>query len=406
LHLVRLSLTHFRNFARLTLDFPRPITLLQGNNAQGKTNLLEAIYYLATSRSPRASTEREVVNWLAFEEPLPFARLEADLADEGSTVKLEVVLTQQANQNNNAPRFSKQIRINGVSRRAFDLIGHLPVVLFLPQDIHLVTGPPAGRRRYLDATLCQMDAAYCRTLMDYGRVLTQRNALLRDLRERGGKQGSEQLRFWDEQLVSLGSRLTVRRVALLAALDEEANRQHRALSGGRERLRLRYISGITDRLPAAGQQLTLDLEGVVGPPSADVDQVAALFQQGLDALRRREIAAGMSLLGPHRDDVRFLSGGRDLQAYGSRGQQRTATLALKLAEVAVMSRELGPPLLLLDDVMSELDGARRQALLVLLSSIPQAIVTATDWEDFSPAFRAQARQLRVVEGRVEEVGLP
>ncbi|MDH7487405.1 MAG: DNA replication/repair protein RecF [Anaerolineae bacterium] len=404
MRLQRLSLTNFRNFARLTLDFPRPITLLQGDNAQGKTNLLEAIYYLATSRSPRASTEREVVNWLAFKEPLPFARLEADLAGADFPVKLEIILTRQANQTNNVPRFSKQIRINGVARRAFDLVGHLPVVLFLPQDIHLVTGPPAGRRRYLDATLCQMDTAYCRTLMDYSRVLTQRNALLRDLRERGNRQGGEQLRFWDEQLVTLGSRLTVRRAALLSALDEEANRQHRVLSGGRERLRLRYTSGITDRLPAAGQQLALDLEGIVGPPSADVDQVVALFQEGLDALRRREVAAGMSLLGPHRDDVRFLSEGRDLQAYGSRGQQRTATLALKLAEVAVMGRELGqPPLLLLDDIMSELDGARRQALLTLLSSIPQAIVTATDWEDFSPAFRAQARQLRVVEGRIEEI---
>ena len=404
MRLQRLSLTNFRNFARLTLDFPQPITLLQGGNAQGKTNLLEAIYYLATSRSPRASTEREVVSWLAFEEPLPFARLEADVARESSPLKLEIILTQRANQNNDSPRFSKQIRINGVPRRALDLVGHLPVVLFLPRDIHLVTGPPAGRRRYLDATLCQMDAAYCRALMEYGRVLTQRNALLRELRESGSRRGNEQLRFWDERLVTLGSRLTARRAALLAALDEEANQQHRALSAGRERLRLRYESGIMDRLPALGQQLALDLEGVTAPLALDVEQVAALFQRGLDTLRRREIAAGMSLLGPHRDDIRFLSEGRDLRAYGSRGQQRTATLALKLAEVAVMSRELGqPPLLLLDDVMSELDGARRHALLALLSSIPQAIVTATDWEDFSPTFRAQARQLRVVEGRIEEV---
>lgn len=404
MRLVRLSLTNFRNFARLTLDFPKPITLLQGGNAQGKTNLLEAIYYLATSRSPRASADREVVNWLAFEEPLPFARLVADVVRGGSPVRLEITLVQQANQGGNAPRFSKQVRINGVNKRALDLVGCLPVVLFLPRDIRLVTGSPAGRRRYLNVTLCQIDAAYCRALAQYERVLTQRNALLRELRERGSERGEEQLRFWDERLVTLGSLLTARRAALVEALDEEARRQHRELSAGRERLRLRYVSGITERLPLAGQQLALKLEGAMEPPTVDTDRIAALFQERLRAMRSREIAAGMSLLGPHRDDVHFLIEGRDLRAYGSRGQQRTAALALKLAEVTVMSRELGePPLLLLDDVMSELDDARRRALLALLTSVPQAIVTATDWEDFSPAFRAQARQLRVVEGRIEEV---
>lgn len=403
MRLVHLSLTNFRNFARLELGFPQPITLLQGGNAQGKTNLLEAIYYLAISRSPRASAEREVVNWLAFDEPLPFARLVADAVRGGSSLRLEITLVQRANQGGNSPRFSKQIRINGVNKRALDLVGCLPVVLFLPRDIRLVTGSPSGRRRYLNASLCQIDAAYCRSLAEYDRVLTQRNALLRELRERGGG-GAQQLRFWDERLVTLGSRLTVRRAALVAALDEEARKQHRELSAGRERLRLRYESGITDRLPSLGQQLALDLEGIAESPSLDVEQVAALFQKGLDALRGREIAAGMSLLGPHRDDLGFLVEGRALRAYGSRGQQRTAALALKLAEVTVMSRELGePPLLLLDDVMSELDEARRRALLALLSMVPQAIVTATDWDDFSPAFRGQARQLQVVEGRIEEV---
>ena len=404
MRLIRLSLTNFRNFARLTLDFPKPITLLQGGNAQGKTNLLEAIYYLATSRSPRASADREVVNWLAFEEPLPFARLVADVMRGGSPLRLELTLVQQANQGGNAPRFSKRVRINGVNKRVLDLVGCLPVVLFLPRDIQLITGSPAGRRRYLNVTLCQMDAAYCRALAQYDRVLAQRNALLRELRERDSGQGEEQLRFWDERLVTLGSQLTTRRAALVAALDEEAKRQHQGLSAGREQLRLRYVSGIAERLPPAAQQLALKLERGAEPMAVDTGQTAALFQERLRAMREREIAAGMTLLGPHRDDLQFLIEGRDLRAYGSRGQQRTAALALKLAEVAVMSRELGePPLLLLDDVMSELDDVRRRALLALLTSAPQAIITATDWDDFSPAFRAQARQLRVVEGRIEEV---
>jgi len=405
--LVGLSVTNFRNFARLTLDFPKPVTLLVGDNAQGKTNLLEAIYYLATSRSPRARKEREVVNWLAFDEPLHFARLVADVVRDNTPLRLEITLVQQ---NGNAgaarPRFSKQIRINGTNKRALDLVGCLPLVLFLPRDTRLVSGAPSGRRRYLDVALCQMDVSYCRSLAEYDRVLVQRNALLRELRERWAGSGADQLSFWDDQLVALGSLLTVRRASLVVALDEEARQRHRGLSSEREHLQVRYNSGISERLPSAGGQLALDLGQIVPHPALDVDQVADLFRRQLESLRKREIAAGMSLRGPHRDDLHFLSDGRDLRAFGSRGQQRTAALALKLAEVSVMSSELGePPLLLLDDVMSELDGARRAALLDLLADVTQAIVTATDSEDFPRAFRSRSRHLRVIEGQLEDVDL-
>ena len=407
MRLVGLSLTNFRNFARMTLDFPKPITLLQGDNAQGKTNLLEAVYYLATNRSPRSRREQEVVNWLAFDEPLPFARLVADVVRDSTPLRLEITLVQQNGSSGaNGPRFSKQIRINGASKRALDLVGCLPVVLFLPRDTGLVSGAPSGRRRYLDVALCQMDVSYCRTLAEYDRVLTQRNALLRELRDRSAGSGTDRLSFWDDRLVALGSLLTIRRASLVAALDEEARQRHRELSSDREHLRARYESGITEHLPSAGGQLALDLEGVVPQRTADVGQVEMVFRRHLESLRRREIAAGMSLRGPHRDDIRFFSDGRDLRAYGSRGQQRTAALALKLAEVAVMSSELGePPLLLLDDVMSELDGARRGALLELLANVTQAIVTTTDSEDFPSTFRSRSRHLRVVEGQLEDVGL-
>jgi DNA replication and repair protein RecF len=283
-------------------------------------------------------------------------------------------------------------------------MGRLPVVLFLPRDITLVTGSPSNRRRYLNIALCQMDPFYCRSLSEYGRVLTQRNALLRDLRERRRPRAAEQLQFWDEQLVKLGSQLTVRRAALVSVLDAQAQRQYRGLSGERDRLQLRYESAVLDRLQLPGHQLALDLDGTERPAVPDVASVSEAYQIGLGSLRQREIGAGMSLLGPHRDEVRFLNGGRDVRAYGSRGQQRSAALAVKLAEVAVMNDRLGqPPVLLLDDVLSELDGARRRALLSLITDIPQAVVTATDWEGFSPAFRRRCRQLRVVDGLVEPV---
>jgi DNA replication and repair protein RecF len=251
-----------------------------------------------------------------------------------------------------------------------------------------------------------MDVSYCRTLAEYDRVLAQRNALLRDLRDRLSASGSEQLSFWDDRLVALGSILTVQRASLVEALDEEARQQNRELSANRERLQVQYSSGIAEHLASPGRQLPFEFEGGVLEEPLDSDQVALLFRQELESLRRREVAAGMSLRGPHRDDLRFVSDGRDLRTYGSRGQQRTAALALKLAEVAVMRTKLRePPLLLLDDVMSELDEARRAALLHLLANVDQAIVTATGSEDFPEAFRSRARHLRVVEGQLEDVDL-
>ena len=403
MRLHHLSLANFRNYTRLELDFSTPLTLLQGDNAQGKTNLLEAIYVLATSRTPHAVAEREMVNWLALEEPFPYARLVADVERAGRRQRLEIVLsppsqglTWQNGEGNNGPTFRKRVKINGVARRAVDLVGLLPVVLFLPEDIELVSGAPAVRRRYLDIALCQIDPAYCRALADYNRVLTRRSALLRQLRERGGSQ--EQMRFWDERLITYGSVLLARRREAVDALEEEAQARQRALTHGGEHLRLRYLPGIDLTRGRPGEEIS--------PPLA-VGEIAALFGEQLHAGREKELAAGTCLYGPHRDDLRFLIGGRDLRLYGSRGQQRTVALAMKLAEMAVMTRALGePPLLLLDDMMSELDARRRAALLATLNGVPQAICTTTDWSDFDAEFRARARCLRVVEGRIEEHPLP
>jgi DNA replication and repair protein RecF len=392
MRLHHLSLANFRNYTRLELDFSTPLTLLQGDNAQGKTNLLEAIYVLATSRTPHAVAEWEMVNWLALAEPFPYARLVADVERAGRRQRLEIVLSPQNGEGNNGPTFRKQVKINGVARRAVDLVGLLPVVLFLPEDIELVSGAPAGRRRYLDIALCQIDATYCRALADYNRVLTRRNALLRHLRERGGNQ--EQMRFWDERLVTYGSVLLARRQEAIGALEKEAQARQRALTEGREHLRLRYVPGI---------DLTRGGPGEETSPPLTVGEIATLFAEQLHLGREKELAAGTCLYGPHRDDLRFLIGGRDLRLYGSRGQQRTVALAMKLAEMAVMTQALGePPLLLLDDMMSELDARRRAALLSTLNGVPQAICTTTDWSDFAAEFRARARCLRVVEGRIEE----
>jgi DNA replication and repair protein RecF len=358
MRLTHLSLHNFRNYVRLDLDPPPGVTVLLGDNAQGKTNLLEAIYYLATSRSPHAGAERELVNWLAVErEPLPYARLVGRVVREGSELTVEITLTQQAN---NGTRYRKQIRLNGVPRRAMDLLGQLNVVLFLPEDIALVYGSPSRRRRYLNATLCQIDAPYCRALARYSQIVTQRNALLRNLRERGGDPA--ELDFWDQQLVEYGARLVARRGEALLVLDELAHAIHSELTEGAERLHLRYVPSV-------------DLDG-----QGEGAKIETMFEAQLRTLRPREIAAGVTLVGPHRDEVRFLINDVDAGVYGSRGQQRTAALALKLAEVDLMRRETGEhPVLLLDDVLSELDAHRRRFLLHFLSGGPQqAIITTSD----------------------------
>jgi DNA replication and repair protein RecF len=383
MRLTHLALHNFRNYVRLDLDLPSGVTVLLGDNAQGKTNLLEALYYLATSRSPHASADRELINWLAAEqEPLPYARLVGHVTKGGGEITIEITLTQQANHDS---RYRKQIRLNGVAKRAMDLLGQLNVVLFLPEDIALVTDSPNRRRRYLDAMLCQIDPPYCRNLARYNQIITQRNALLRDLRERGGDPG--QLVFWDEQLIEHGAYLVARRQAALRDLDGLALAVHGELTGNTERLHLRYVPSVE----LGGQETVAE----IGPA----------FLAQVRALRQREIPAGVTLVGPHRDEVRFLINDIDAGVYGSRGQQRTAALALKLAEVALMRQETGErPILLLDDVLSELDAHRRSYLLGVLDDGPQqAIITTTDLHTLPSAFLQRCQLWRVELGRLQEI---
>lgn len=408
MHLNHLSLTNFRNYARLELSLPGRLTVIQGANGQGKTNLLEAIHLLATGRSPRATVERELIAWLALDGPLPYARLTGDIGEGRAAEKLELVLELAANGGSAGPTVRKQVRINGAPKRGIDLVGHLRVVLFLPEDINLVAGAPSERRRYLDIALCQISSTYCRALGEYNRVVTQRNALLRRLRDEGGDAG--QLNFWDTHLAEHGSTLLHRRGTAVGALDRIAAERHSALTSGGERLHLGYLPSPdpaataheSPRQADAARKLRL-AEGrpAYGAVTRESIQEGLLTQ--LRAARSRDIAAGSCLVGPHRDDMAFTVDGHDLRAFGSRGQQRTAALALKLAELQLMCDETGEsPLLLLDDVMSELDAARRQTVLAALASVEQAIVTTTDWGDFSAELLGQARTLRVDRGSLAE----
>ena len=403
MRLTHLSLTNFRNYVRLDLDFSNSITLLQGDNAQGKTNLLEAVYYLATANSPRAHTHRELINWLANEDQMPFARLEAKVAGTDALREVSIVLLKTAD------RLQKEIRINGVKQRVRDLIGQLKAVLFMPEDIDLIAGSPEARRRYLDTAICQIDRRYYQSLQEYNRVLSQRNSLLRRLREHPGD--PHQLDFWDQRLIEEGSRLIAGRLETVMELDRLVQDIHRRLTGGEERLRLLYRS----RLPLEGedgrevhQQLLLDASSpagaMIGMKALTVLPIKAIFQQQLKVRQKEEIGRGMTLMGPHRDDLRFLVGGVDMCTYGSRGQQRTIAISLKLAEMELIRSQTGEePILLLDDVMSELDEERRQYLMDVVHGEQQALITACDLSPFAPSFLERAAVWKIHGGRIENL---
>jgi DNA replication and repair protein RecF len=391
-----LSLTNFRLYARLEVELPAGPLILVGANAQGKTSLLEALYFLATGQSHHAASDRQLINFLALRaESLPFARIVGEAASRGDPAPKRVDPTSSGE-----GRLRKEVLVNGLKRRVSDLAGQVNVVLFLPQDLTLVEGSPSDRRRYLDLALSQVDAGYAAALTEYNKVLSQRNALLKQLQERGGPDG--QLEFWDERLAEHGALIFTARAAALADLETRASAIHRDLTRGVDGLRLAYHPAF-DPAAAPDGQLGLALDVPIHRTGLAVGEVQGGLLEKLRATRGEEIARGMTLSGPHRDEVRFLASGLDLGTYGSRGQARTAVLALKLAEVDWMQARTGEwPILLLDEVLAELDVNRRQELLARLGAAEQCVMTTTDLALFPEAFREGATVWKVDAGRIEE----
>lgn len=400
-----LSLTNFRNFARLELDLTSEVTLLQGDNAQGKTNLLEAIYYLATTRSPRTASDRQLINWLAEEEEWPCSRLVAEVQRADTINKIEIAIAKETN--DVEPQrvvLRKRIRLNGVNKRAADVLGQLTVVLFMPEDIDLVGGAASLRHRYLDDALSQIDPTYYRHLRRYTRVVSQRNVLLRLIRD--GRATRDELVFWDHNLVRYGSLIIARRERAVHHLNALVAEVHPALTGAGEHLRLEYACTVPrSEMVNAGYQIPLLSEDLGPVEWSELDAIAhaiaGQFATGLLTIREQEIARGISLIGPHRDDLHFWVNGVDMKTFGSRGQQRTVTLSLKLAEVRFIYQMIGEmPVLLLDDVISELDVTRRGYLMNTMNQAQQVIMTTTDLAPYPPRFLKNASLFQVCGGRL------
>jgi DNA replication and repair protein RecF len=330
--------------------------LVWGPNAAGKTSLLEAIVVLAWGRSHRTSTDGELIRWGS-----DLARVEGHVGID----VVEVAIARTAGGSGGR----KRIRVNGLGRRAGGLEGPLRVVVFAPEEMLLVVGSPGLRRATLDQLATAVTPGYASTLAAYGRTLQQRNGLLRAIREEGA--GRDELRFWDAAFLDAGGRIVADRLALLARLAEPLAGAHAEIA--------------PDEAAAAGLTLRYATNA---PAQADETPRDALARRLVETAEK-EVWNGATLVGPHRDDMAFELAGRDLAGFASRGQQRTAILSLKLAELDLLTEHDGrPPLLLLDDVFSELDPERRAHLVRRIAGLPQAFVTTTTLDDLDPGLRA------------------
>ncbi|HHW10864.1 MAG TPA: DNA replication/repair protein RecF [Firmicutes bacterium] len=373
----RLVLRGFRNYRELDFSVAGQLCLLLGENAQGKTSLLEAIYCAATGRSFRASLDEELIAWNSREADIR-CLVEKDLGE----AEIEIQLSRGRN---------KRIRVNGqLVRRHSDLFGHLNVVTFTPDDLQLVKGSPAGRRRFLDIELAQVSGTYRHDLLNYHHILRQRNSLLKSMAEgRENRETREALAMWDEQLVRCGSRVMWKRTEAVAKLAAIGRHFHGEITNGAEELTICYRPFYEKAVPPTTSP-------------ASPAEIETAFRAALARLQPVEIRRGQTMVGPQRDDIDFLIDRRPVRIYGSQGQQRTAVLAGKLAEVDFMREETNEyPVLLLDDVMSELDQQRRQFFLQSVTGRVQTFITATSQAYFPEPFLQKAQVATIKAGSLE-----
>lgn len=346
--LQHLQLQNFRNYHQLDLHFSKHTNVFIGSNAQGKTNLLEAIYVLALVRSHRTSNNQELIRW-----GTDFAKLQATVQKAASRLSLELVLSAAG----------KKAALNHIEKkRLSEYVGQLNVILFAPEDLNLIKGGPALRRRFIDMELGQIDHGYLQNSSRYRQVLKQRNTYLKKLKR---KQAHDRvyLEVISDQLAGYGAEVIAARNNFLGNIQKYLSPIHQEITAKQEQIRLEYQSGVTQN-------------------NVSIEEIYQQLLNQLQANQEHDLWVGSTSVGPQRDDFRFLVNGNDLQKYGSQGQQRTAVLSLKLAEIDLFGNLVGdPPILLLDDVLSELDQIRQTQLLKTLENRIQTFITTTSLEN-------------------------
>jgi DNA replication and repair protein RecF len=368
-----LEVRDFRNYRSLQLSLSPDVNIFVGQNAQGKTNVLESVSMLALAKSHRTHRDAEMIRWEAEK-----AYIAGRLTREERTYVLDLTLLPKG----------KKARVNQVEKRKIsDFVGHLNIVLFAPEDLMLVKGGPQARRRFLDVEIGQVSPHYLYNLTQYARVLLQRNNLLKEAGKGGRKtELIQMLSIWDEQLSVYAAKIIQKRVSFLERLQTFASEIHRRITGGQEDLQLRYHSVVYQE----------DL-----PPT---ELPAHIFAE-LQKKQKHDLERGTTSLGPHRDDIGVWINGRDVHTYGSQGQQRTAALSMKLAEIELIRHEVGEyPVLLLDDVLSELDESRQLHLLQSMGERVQTLITTTTTYGLEPFLREKAHVYRVQAGVITKEG--
>lgn len=366
------------------------MTLFQGENGAGKSNLLEGMYMLAVARSPRASSDRELILRTNGEGEF-YTQVAANVERTDDSVNLQINFrtTNAVDATTGSPALSvqKYFRVNGAPRRASALIGHLNAVMFSAEDMDIVYGAPSVRRRYMNILISQTDREYLGAIQRYERVVRQRNHLLRQIRDGAARVG--ELAFWDDELVKEGSRVVAQRLAAVSTLSEGASPIYAGLGGGNEYLSLSYKPNV---------------------PLSEVKSESSLAEAlmaKLEERRRQEIGRGMTVTGPHRDDIELTLNGLEASAFASRGQTRTAVLALKLAEAAYLREVRGQePVILLDDVLSELDPARREQVLEHASQYHQTLITTADPDPIVAQLPTGTARFAVRGGEVRSLDYP
>ena len=360
MYIKSLELNNYRNYDNLSIEFERGTNILYGNNAQGKTNILESIYVASTTKSHRGSKDREIINFEKDE-----AHIKATVIKKDVPIRIDIHLKKNK---------SKGIAINGIPiRKASELFGILNVVFFSPEDLNIIKNGPAERRRFIDLELCQLDKIYVHNLVNYNKIVNQRNKLLRDLGFNYDKDLISTLDIWDMQLADYGAKIITRRNQFIDEINEIIYGIHRNITNGKEELIVRYEPNIT------GNNIYDELV----------------------RSRDKDLKLKTTSVGPHRDDISFLNKKIDIRKFGSQGQQRTAALSLKLSEIELVKSIIkDTPILLLDDVLSELDSNRQRHLLGNLYNV-QTIITCTGLDEFVENRFNIDNIYKVVEGTVE-----
>lgn len=360
MYIKSLELKNYRNYNDLSIEFEKGTNILYGNNAQGKTNILEAIYVASTTKSHRGSKDREIINFDKDE-----AHIKVTVMKKDVPVRIDIHLKKNK---------SKGIAINGIPiKKASELFGILNVVFFSPEDLNIIKNGPAERRRFVDLELCQLDKIYVHNLVNYNKILNNRNKLLRDLGFCYDKELLATLDIWDMQLADYGAKIITRRNQFIDEINEIIYGIHRNITNGKEELVIKYEPNIT------GNNIYDELV----------------------RSRDKDLKLKTTSVGPHRDDISFLNKKIDIRKYGSQGQQRTAALSLKLSEIELVKSIIkDTPILLLDDVLSELDSNRQRHLLGNLYNV-QTMITCTGLDEFVENRFNIDNIYRVVEGTVE-----